>query len=299
MAGIAAEIGLSIGFTLMALIPLMQQPRNVDPKIRVQIKVGLEGVGGNEQQREDAYSAISYGGNTPNFVLFNALGDRIAWYWNRSGEKRIEHNAHGEIFADYFPGKEGQTPEYLTMSASWDDAICITHGELRVFSLLWDYANTFILPVVQVTKGNSGESWGFVPGEIASECEGHGKDWLWCISKASLIIKNGDTEEEVRPKCLGSTVAVKHILLSCLSKPCPSTCLTSKKTIRNGKTGRTTYIRCVPRAQELKPTNISRRNSVRKFWIRRRTPRGLNCRTMSAQGVTQIGFIQSRKMTLS
>lgn len=129
MAALMAELGLGIGFTLMALIPMMHQTPNDKAKIRVQMKVGLEPVHGTEKEREEQYSAISYGGNTPNIVLFNAHGDRIAWYWNKSGKDRIEHNSHGEIFADWFPNKEGQTPEYMTMSASWDDSICITHGE--------------------------------------------------------------------------------------------------------------------------------------------------------------------------
>ncbi|KAF2689398.1 hypothetical protein K458DRAFT_484129 [Lentithecium fluviatile CBS 122367] len=184
MAGIAAELGLGVAFALMFLAPSLDQSQNDSPKIRVQIKVGLESADGDEYEREEVYKNLNMGGAVPNVVLFNANGDRIAYHRNEGGNEKMEHNAPHDIFAEYFDQGSTQTPEYISVTASGSDAVCITS--------------------VSVTPPNTKEMWAFLPGEIAAECAGQGKTWPWFYSQASITVKSEDgfTEENVRPRCL-------------------------------------------------------------------------------------------------
>jgi hypothetical protein len=186
MGTIAVELGLGIAFTIISLAPSIPEwiKKNEGPKLRVQIRTGLPQTPGmDEKEREKEYDRVSMAGHVPNVVLFNAAGDRIAHYRNRKSEN-MGHNAPHDIFADYFDDKNTQTPEYITITASGPDAICITS--------------------VTVTPPNTQEMWAIVPGEVASECNKLGKNWSWGYSDASVQITSSDgkTKEDVRPKCL-------------------------------------------------------------------------------------------------
>jgi hypothetical protein len=186
MAGVAAEIGLSLAFTLISLAPSIPDwlSKNDGPKLRVQIRTGLPTTEGmDENARKEEYEKVSMGGHIPNVVLFNAAGDRIAYYQN-ANNKKMGHNAPTDIYADYFDSENTQTPEYITITASADDAVCITS--------------------VTVTPPNTQEMWAMVPGEVASECNKRGKTWQWAYSDASVQIASSDgkSKEDVRPKCL-------------------------------------------------------------------------------------------------
>ena len=187
MGTIAAELGLGLAFTIISLAPNIPDwmKHNDSPKIRVQVRTGLEHTPGqNEQQREDSYGKMSMGGAVPNVVLFNANGDRIAYHRNDGGKERMDHNTPHDIMVDYFKPGSTETPEYITVSASGPDALCITS--------------------VTVTPPNTQEMWAFVPGEIAGECTALGRNWPWFYSDASVQIQSSDgkTKEDVRPRCL-------------------------------------------------------------------------------------------------
>lgn len=187
MSLIAAEIGLGIAFTIISLAPSIPDwlKKNESPQIRVQIRTGLPQTEGlDEKARKETYSKLSMGGAVPNIVLFNANGDRIAHHRNKGGKKKMEQDAPHDVLADYFTKGSTQTPEYITITASGPDAICITS--------------------VTVTPPNTQEMWALVPGEIAAECSGRGKVWPWYYSAGSVQItsQDGKTKEDVRPRCL-------------------------------------------------------------------------------------------------
>lgn len=167
MSLIAAEIGLGIAFTIISLAPSIPDwlKKNESPQIRVQIRTGLPQTEGlDEKARKETYSKLSMGGAVPNIVLFNANGDRIAHHRNKGGKKKMEQDAPHDVLADYFTKGSTQTPEYITITASGPDAICITS--------------------VTVTPPNTQEMWALVPGEIAAECSGRGKVWPWYYLQA-------------------------------------------------------------------------------------------------------------------
>jgi hypothetical protein len=186
MGTIAVEIGLGIAFTIISLAPSIPEwiKKNDEPKLRVQVRTGLpQTTNMNEQEREEEYGKVNMGGHVPNVVLFNAAGDRIAHYRNKN-EENMGHNAPHDIYAEYFDKKNTQTPEYITVTASGPDAICITS--------------------ITVTPPNTQEMWAIVPGEVASECNKLGKSWKWAYSDTSVQItrSDGKSKIDVRPKCL-------------------------------------------------------------------------------------------------
>lgn len=68
---------------------------------------------------------LNIGGAVPNVVLFNANRDRIAYHRNEGGKEKMEHNAPHDILVDCFDQGSTQTPEYISITASRPDAVCI------------------------------------------------------------------------------------------------------------------------------------------------------------------------------
>lgn len=191
-----AEIGLSVAFTLISLAPMapdLFKGAPPGPQTRINIMAGLPHLSEQQQHnREQAYSELSYGGCAPDVSLFNANGDRVGYYRNvgcdndKQGD-HIDQNNIKELRADYLKKGNTEKAEYMTVSAAGIDAICIS--------------------AVTVSFPNAGDTYAFLPGEVAAICKDHDPkkyDYHWSESEATVQFSNPKTQTSVvaRPKCM-------------------------------------------------------------------------------------------------
>ncbi|KAH7079653.1 hypothetical protein FB567DRAFT_533065 [Paraphoma chrysanthemicola] len=189
---LALELGLSAAFTLISLAPMVPEwmKENKGPQIRINVMAGLPALNAEQQKnREQAYEELGFGGCAPDISLFNPNGDRIGFYrnvgCNNDKGNHIKQNSPEDLFTDYIQKDNVEKPEYITVSAAGEDAICIS--------------------AITVTPP-SGEMYAFLPGEMAAVCKEHNpkQDWSWSESAATIQFKNPKTgtTADARPKCL-------------------------------------------------------------------------------------------------
>ncbi|KAF2184700.1 hypothetical protein K469DRAFT_496934, partial [Zopfia rhizophila CBS 207.26] len=146
---LAAELGLGLAFTIISLARSIPDwiKKNDSPKTKVQVYMGIPPITPNDD-KDKIYKERSYSGSAPNIALFNMNRDRIGLYRNDNGKKMIGQNSPGDILVDYFKEDSTEKAEYVTVSASGPDAICITS--------------------VTVTTPNTDNMWAITPGEVAA-----------------------------------------------------------------------------------------------------------------------------------
>ncbi|KAI4945665.1 hypothetical protein J4E91_008008 [Alternaria rosae] len=188
MSGFFAELGLSVAFTMISLAPMVPEwlHGNPKPQTKVNVLVGLPPLDADEQNKKDEiYKKLSYGGCAPEVSLFNANGDRVGYSKNKKCKQVISQNSPTDIWADYIKPGETEKAEYITVSASGPDAICIS--------------------AIAVTYPTSSDTYAFLPGEVAAICNTHNPDYKysWSPSATSIQFKSesGQTQDG-RPKCL-------------------------------------------------------------------------------------------------
>jgi hypothetical protein len=188
MSGFFAEIGLSVAFTMISLAPMVPEwlHGNPKPQTKVNMLVGLPPLNSNEQKdKDEIYEKLSYGGCAPEVSLFNANGDRVGYSRNWKCKHVIDQNSPTDIWADYIKPGNTEKAEYITVSASGTDAICIS--------------------AIAVTYPTSSDTYAFLPGEVAAVCNTHNPDYKysWSPSASSIQFKSqsGQTQDG-RPKCL-------------------------------------------------------------------------------------------------
>ncbi|KAF1984884.1 hypothetical protein K402DRAFT_455480 [Aulographum hederae CBS 113979] len=186
MAGLGAELGLGLVFTAISLAPFVPDWINAAKGERTQVLIGtgLPVVQANEDKNE-MYDEYSFGGSTPNVALFGANGDRIGNSYNgRVNENKIEHESSRKIQVESWNKNNAATPEYMTISASSADTVCITH--------------------VVVTSAQTEETYAIVPGMVAQECNKVGKNYPWYPSSRSVQMRNPQTgsSDPIQLNCL-------------------------------------------------------------------------------------------------
>jgi hypothetical protein len=195
MGSLFTEIGLSVAFTLISLAPMapdLFKGAPPGPQTRINVMAGLPQLSPEQQQnREQVYKDLSFGGCAPDVSLFNANGDRVGYYRNigcdtdKEGD-HINQNNIKDLWANYVIKGNTEKAEYITVSASGIDAICIS--------------------AVTVTFPNVGDTYAFLPGEVAAVCNNHNPkyDYHWSESEATIQFSNPKTSTSAvaRPKCL-------------------------------------------------------------------------------------------------
>ncbi|KAI4627654.1 uncharacterized protein J4E87_004218 [Alternaria ethzedia] len=159
---------------------------NPKPQTKVNVLVGLPPLDADEQNKKDEiYEKLSYGGCAPEVSLFNANGDRVGYSKNKKCKQVISQNSPTDIWADYIKPGETEKAEYITVSASGTDAICIS--------------------AIAVTYPTSSDTYAFLPGEVAAICNTHNPDYKYSWSPSATQIQfkseSGQTQDG-RPKCL-------------------------------------------------------------------------------------------------
>lgn len=108
-----ASFGLELAFTAISMLPsFLQAPDGPDTSVII-------GVGSNARGFDGLDTS---GGIYPNMVLYNTHGDSIATSKGSIGLIDPASNIQGT-----FDGDTTQTPEYLKISASTSDAICVSY----------------------------------------------------------------------------------------------------------------------------------------------------------------------------
>jgi hypothetical protein len=159
MSALFAEMGLSVAFTLISLAPMVPdlfKGAEPGPQTRINVMAGLPQLTQeqqkNQQSREEAYQEMSYGGCAPDVSLFNSNGDRVGYYRNICNNDKegdhINQNNIKDLWANYVTKGNTEKAEYITVSASGIDAICIS--------------------AITVTFPNVGDTYAFLPGEVAA-----------------------------------------------------------------------------------------------------------------------------------
>jgi hypothetical protein len=197
MTSLFAEIGLSVAFTLISLAPMVPdlfKGAPPGPQTRINVMAGLPKLSQEQQQnqqtREQAYQDMSYGGCAPDVSLFNTNGDRVGFYRNICNNDKegdhINQNNIKDLWADYTTKGNTEKAEYITVSASGIDAICIS--------------------AITVSFPNAGDTYAFLPGEVAAVCKDHNPkyDFHWSESEATIQFADPKTGTSAiaRPKCL-------------------------------------------------------------------------------------------------
>lgn len=118
--------------------------------------------------------------------MFNANGDRVAFYENSGGKNKINQGNVGEIQAEFLDDGNYQKPEYIVVSASGTDAICIT--------------------AITVTHPMSQDTYSFLPGEMAVACDIWDKNIDYPHEESNAQIQFQDSKsgqkQEARPHCM-------------------------------------------------------------------------------------------------
>jgi hypothetical protein len=101
------ELALGVAFTMIALAPMVPDwiKGNPQPQTKVQVMTGLVALNGQTaDEREAAYKEApgDMGGCVPHIGLFNANGDRVAFYKNDGCKNHMDHNEPYDIMANYF-----------------------------------------------------------------------------------------------------------------------------------------------------------------------------------------------------
>jgi hypothetical protein len=167
---------------------------NPQPQTKINVMVGLPPLNPDQQaNKDDIYKQLSYGGCAPEISLFNANGDRVGHYRNWNCEKVIDQNSPTDLWADYLKKGNTEKAEYITVSASGADAICIS--------------------AVAVTYPTSSDTYAFLPGEVAAVCNEYKPDfnYYWSESETTVQFRSesGKTQDG-RPKCLWIDQADSH-----------------------------------------------------------------------------------------
>lgn len=183
-----AELGLSTAFTMISLAPMVPDwiKGNPQPQTKINVMVGLPPLNPEQQQEKDKlYKELSYGGCAPEMSLFNANGDRVGYSRNWNCKHVIDQNSLTDVWADYFKKGNTEKAEYITVSASGTDAICIS--------------------AITVTFPASSDTYAFLPGEVAAVCNNHKPEYnyYWSESATSVQFRSeSGTTKDARPKCL-------------------------------------------------------------------------------------------------
>lgn len=193
MAELGANVGLGLAFTALgmaAFIPEWINKAKEDQdkdKIKVQFRTALPVIQpedqGDEHRKENIYKEVGYGGDIPNVSLFGPNGDRIGYY-NGGGKAQTDD----VVVVNLNPvgGWKKASPEYISVSASGADAICIT-------------GITIIHPTTEI-------KYSFVPGEIAVICntliQDDGAKYPVGESATSYKFEKDGQEHIARPRCL-------------------------------------------------------------------------------------------------
>ncbi|KAF2449077.1 hypothetical protein P171DRAFT_470657 [Karstenula rhodostoma CBS 690.94] len=186
---IGMELGLGLAFTMIALAPMLKQERNPLPSMRVEIVIGLPG---------DDKSEGNMGGAIPNVALFDANGDRLGFSrnladtrnLNKDNQKSVPEGAvmnggTAQLDVGYLTEGDSGKPEYITVSASGFDAVCIME--------------------VVVKHPFSDDHFAFLPGEVAKQCTAGWEDGdtvYWSEQSTQLTFEVNGEQARSRPKCL-------------------------------------------------------------------------------------------------
>ncbi|KAF1971957.1 hypothetical protein BU23DRAFT_599902 [Bimuria novae-zelandiae CBS 107.79] len=189
MAGLGAELGLGFAFILIALAPMVPDwlKKNEGPTVSVKIMAGMP---------DDQTGTSSFGGSIPQIALFDVNGGRLG-YWRNEDKKTISKGSMVELQVPYIKTDDNQKPEYITLTASNFDAVCIVS--------------------VVVTHPTSSDTYAFLPGEVAGVCkdqvwEGEENSTLVSEQVSSIQFKNPNDGQMAlaRPKCLWIDSADEH-----------------------------------------------------------------------------------------
>jgi hypothetical protein len=119
--------------------------------------------------------------------LFNVNGNRLAYYRNEGGKEQLTQGSTVEVHASYLQKANNEKPEYITVTASGIDAVC--------------------LAALIVTHPTSSDTYAFLPGEVGKVCsdfeDDTGNFYPWGYSAASVQFKGPEGNTAMaRPKCL-------------------------------------------------------------------------------------------------
>jgi hypothetical protein len=189
LGALAAEVGLGIVFTAIAFAPSvpswLQAANDGGIHSNVEIGVGIPWTdpsqmgSDNDAAKQQLYKDLGFGGDAPNIALFDAEGNRIGVY--QANGAKINQEDQPSFPITSFDKSNDAEPDYLTLSTSGTDNICIDH--------------------VSVVHGNA--KMAFVPGEIAKVCNNAtGKDYPWYPSGAKMTVSTQGNDYDYFPACL-------------------------------------------------------------------------------------------------
>jgi hypothetical protein len=116
----------------------------------------------------------------------STLQDRLAYYRNEDGKDKIGHGSMKEVHATYLKEGDNQKPEYIIVTASGTDALCIA--------------------AITVTHPTSSDTYAFLPGEVGKVCgdlDPTNNDYAWSNSGAVVQFRGPEgNNQEARPKCM-------------------------------------------------------------------------------------------------
>lgn len=131
--------------------------------------VGLPPLNPEQQKEKDKiYKELNYGGCAPEMSLSNANGDRVGYSRNWDCKHVIDQNSQTDVKADYFKKGNTEKADYITISASGTDAICISP--------------------ITVTFPASSDTYAFLPGEVAAVCNNHKPEYNYYWSESATSV---------------------------------------------------------------------------------------------------------------
>ncbi|KAF2437197.1 hypothetical protein P171DRAFT_478182 [Karstenula rhodostoma CBS 690.94] len=179
-APLMAELGLGAAFTMIALAPMVPEwvKKPEGPKMNVKILAGSP----------DDNSDNTFGGAVPQIALFDVNGERLGYWRNEGGKELLGKGNTADKQVGYIKEKDNRKPEYITLTASGFEGICITS--------------------VVVFHPESSDTFAFLPGEIAAQCESvwdehDGESLLWSNQVTNIQFQSpAGKKGTARPKCL-------------------------------------------------------------------------------------------------